>query len=100
LGIVLAANGRRDEALHAAQLALVLKPLSKDAMDGGVIAEMAATTYVLLGEYDAALDLLEPVVSRPGQVFAHDLRLDPTWKALRGNPRFEKMIADNLPPGT
>ncbi len=44
-----------------------------------------------MGNHDQALELLEHSHSTPAGITTSELRLDPTWDALRQNPRFEKM---------
>jgi hypothetical protein len=46
---------------------------------------------MILGEKDKAIDLLEKLLKEPYFFTPAWLRIDPTWKALRGNPRFEKL---------
>ena len=54
----------------------------------------AARIFVQCGANDRALDLLETLVTTPSSnVTPAYLRLDPTFKALMGNPRFQRLIA-------
>ena len=46
-----------------------------------------------VGETDLALAQLEAVTKIPGGPTYGDLRLDPSWDCLRGEPRFEKIAA-------
>ena len=45
------------------------------------------------GETDLALKQLEAVTKIPGGPSYGELRLDPMWDPLRGDPRFEKIVA-------
>jgi hypothetical protein len=49
----------------------------------------------MVGRYDAALDKLEYLLSLHADlnINAHILRLDPTYDVLRGNPRFQALLA-------
>ena len=49
------------------------------------------------GERELALKQLEEVTKVPGGPSYGELRLDPMWDPLRGDPRFEKIIASLAP---
>jgi hypothetical protein len=49
--------------------------------------------YTVVGEPDAAIELLRGVLAVPSPVSAAGLKVDPTWAPLRGNPRFEQLVA-------
>jgi len=51
-----------------------------------------ARIYVMVGEFDAAIDQLEFLLSNPGWMSIPLLRLDPAWAPLRDHPRFKKLI--------
>ena len=53
-----------------------------------------------VGETDLALEQLEAVTKIPGGPTYGDLRLDPSWDSLRGEPRFEKIVASLAPKET
>ncbi len=43
-----------------------------------------------------AIDQLEFLLSRPGELSVALLRLDPTWDPLRDHPRFQKLLEGRL----
>ena len=92
LGLTLACLGRKDEAMREARLATDLSPLSSDAIDGPQFLETLAEVYVMVGEYDAALDLLEKLLSIPSGTSGSLLKLDPVWSPLRKLPRFQRLV--------
>jgi serine/threonine protein kinase/tetratricopeptide (TPR) repeat protein len=94
LGLAYAGLGRKDEALREGKLAIELLPLSKDALRGSYRATELALIYVMVGEHDAALALLEDLLSRPTDLTVSILRLDPAWAPLRSNPRFQKLVGE------
>ena len=53
-----------------------------------------ASLFVLLGDHDSALPLIEQGVSawRPARTY---LRLHPLWDSLRTDPRFQKLLAQD-----
>jgi hypothetical protein len=50
--------------------------------------------YLVLGENDKALDLLESLVKIPYYLTPQYLSIDPNFAQLRGNPRFEKLLRE------
>jgi hypothetical protein len=53
-----------------------------------------------VGETDLALEQLEALAKIPGGPSYGELRLDPMWDLLRGNPRFEKIVSSLAPKET
>ena len=53
---------------------------------------IVAEIYMLIGDYDAAVDLLEQL-SGDWLVSAPILRVDPLWDPLRNNRRFQALLA-------
>jgi serine/threonine-protein kinase len=92
LGMALACLGRKDEAVREARLAVDLEPVSTDAVDGPDNLNGLASVYALIGDSDAALDVLEKYMLLPGSESIAKLRLDPTFALLRNNPRFQKLL--------
>jgi hypothetical protein len=52
-----------------------------------------AYIYMLVEEHDLAMDTVEPLLAIPGAICINLLRVDPIWAPLRGNERFEAMLA-------
>ncbi len=90
-GLELALLGRRAEAVAAAERAMAHTPISRDAINGPYFQQLAARTYLELGEQERALDLLEPLLKVPYFLSPGWLRIDPSFGALKGNARFERM---------
>ena len=85
--------GRRDDAIREGKRACEILPYEKDSWIGPIWMTYLAMTYSWCGEKDAALDLLERAVKHPVGVTYGELTQSPDWDALRGDPRFEKLIA-------
>jgi len=89
----LALGGHRAEAVEEAERSLALRETSLDVGLRPYVHFQVARVLVQSGEYDKALDLLEPLVSTyASDVTPAYLRLDPTFKPLMGNPRFQRLI--------
>ena len=91
-GRALALAGRRDEAVQAGERSLALRRTSEDAVNGPYYKYQIARIYIQAGQYERALDLIEPLLSRPGDLTPAWLRIDPIFTPLRGNPRFDRLI--------
>jgi hypothetical protein len=76
-----------------------LLPISKDALAGMALIRDVASIYVWTGEKDLALEQLAVSAQTPFGVDYGDLKLDPKWDPLRGDPRFEKIVASLAPKG-
>jgi serine/threonine protein kinase/tetratricopeptide (TPR) repeat protein len=92
LGIVYAALGRKEEAIKEGKLAVELYPVSKDAPGGPQRVLDLAYIYVLLGEYDLAIEKLEYLLSIPSYISVPLLRLDPKWDPLRQHQKFQRLL--------
>jgi len=94
LGITLAGLGRDEEAIESARRGLELMPPDKEAWRGSYRLRDLAIVYAMTGRTDESIDLVEELLSIPADFSEWDLRLDPYWDDLRGNPRFEALLAD------
>jgi tetratricopeptide (TPR) repeat protein len=106
LGLIDAALGRKEEALSEGRRAVELGarslPTAQDPMFGqytneGAIRRSFAMICTWAGETNLALEQLEAVTKIPGGPSYGELRLDPMWDPLRGDPRFEKIVASLAP---
>jgi serine/threonine protein kinase/Tfp pilus assembly protein PilF len=93
LGMADAALGNKEEAIREGRRAIELMPLSKNAIAGYLLIEYLALIYAWTGEKDLALQQLAVAASAPGVLSYGELRLHPRWDPLRGDPRFEKIVA-------
>ena len=97
LGLVYAGCGSKEEALREGRRALDLTPVTKDAVAGPGVLYFSAIICAWTGERDLAIQQLETLAKIPAGASYGDLRLDPSWDSLRGDPRFEKIVASLAP---
>jgi tetratricopeptide (TPR) repeat protein len=97
LGLIDAGLGRKEDALREARSACELLPIHADAVDGVAYAANLAQVYTWTGEKDLAVDQLENVERVPNFVSYGYLKLQTLWDPLRGDPRFEKLVASLAP---
>ena len=93
LGLALAYLGRKEDAIREGEGGVALTPISKDAVAGPYYQHQLARIYILVGEPEKALDRLEPLLKVPYYLSPGWLKIDPNFTPLRGNPRFQKLVA-------
>jgi tetratricopeptide (TPR) repeat protein len=97
LALVDAELGDKKKAIQEGRTACDMLPLAKDAVVGVILITNLARIYALTGEKDLALERLDVVSKLPNGPSYGELRLDLEWDALRGDPRFEKIVASLAP---
>jgi serine/threonine-protein kinase len=102
LGLIDAALGRKEEALREGRRAIELLPVEKDSIIGSQMLVYFAIIAAWVGEKDiASQHLAANGQSTGGYIVATygALKLLPFWDPLRGDPRFEKIVASLAPKG-
>jgi TolB-like protein/class 3 adenylate cyclase/Flp pilus assembly protein TadD len=97
LGLIDAGLGRKEEALRGGWHAVELLPAKKDALGGMEIVKYLAIIAAWIGDKDLACEQLAIVIRRPSPISYGQLKLLPFWDPLRGDPRFEKIVASLAP---
>jgi Tfp pilus assembly protein PilF len=77
--------GQRDAAMQDVDSVLRMPARSSRAW-------FIAEAFVMLGEYDAAIEQLRNLMSWRSQFSPSVLRLDPIWDPLRGHPGFQELL--------
>ena len=100
LAMIDAALGRNDLALDEGRRAIALTPLEKDTINGSYVRQYFAITAAWAGDKELALQQLEAGVRAPqaSEMLSYGaLKLFPVWDPLRGDPRFEQIVASLAP---
>jgi TolB-like protein/class 3 adenylate cyclase len=97
LGLIDAGLEQKEDAVDEGRRACELLPISADAVDGVAYAVSLAQIYTWSGEKDLAIDQIAAVERAPNYLSYGFLKLQPVWDPLRGDPRFEKIVASLAP---
>jgi serine/threonine-protein kinase len=97
LGLIDAGLGRKEEALREGRRAVELLPVEKDAINGPLMIEYLAMIAAWVGDKDLACEQLAAAIRYPSSLSYGKLKLLPFWDPLRGDPRFEKIVASLAP---
>jgi len=92
LAVALAGVGRYEEAMRECERALGVFSRTEDALLYPFVLADAARVYVLSGDYDRAVEMLDSLLSIPSVYSVHELKLDPLYDPLRDHPRFKALI--------
>ena len=88
LAEALAWLGEKDAAIAEAKRAMEMLPASVDAFEGPLCTQTLAEVYMIVGEPDQALPIVDGLLSRPTQVTVAQLKVNPLWHSVRNDPRF------------
>jgi tetratricopeptide (TPR) repeat protein len=98
LGVVDAMLGNTEDAIREGERAAELTPVSKHAIEGATLVRYLAVIYAWAGDKDRAVQKLAETTYLPGSHVSYGyLRLHPLWNPLRGDPRFEAIVASLAP---
>jgi serine/threonine-protein kinase len=100
LGVIDAGLGNKQAALEEGRRAMELLPVEKDSVNGEAMIAYFALIAAWTGEKDLALQQLAVAAPTPGASLIASygiLKLSPFWDPLRGDPRFEQLVASLAP---
>jgi TolB-like protein/Flp pilus assembly protein TadD len=98
LALAYVALGDKNKAFAIVKEADAVVAASKDAMAALFLPRAMARIAVLAGEKELALQELEPLAQMSGNPIGYgNLKFSPEWDSLRGDPRFEKIVASLAP---
>jgi serine/threonine protein kinase/TolB-like protein len=98
LGVIDAVLGNKEDAIREGERAVELLPVNKNAIGGATLVRYLAVIYAWTGEKDRAIERLAETTRLPGSHVTYgNLRLNLLWDPLRGDPRFEAIVASLAP---
>jgi len=97
LALIDAGLGRQEEALQEGRRAVELLSVEKDSLNGAALIKYLAIIAAWVGDKDLACEELATAIRYPGCLSYGHLKLLPFWDPLRGDPRFEKIVASLAP---
>ena len=69
---------------------------SKDHYKVSLFESQLAEVYVVLGEFDSALDIIENLLSKPSRSSWQEIKFHHVFdKVFRNNPRFKRIIKED-----
>jgi tetratricopeptide (TPR) repeat protein len=96
LALIDAALGNKEAALEEGRRAIELLPMEKDGFDGQMLIAYFALIAAWADEKELALQELSIAAPSPSAALITSygvLKLSPFWESLRGDPRFEQVVA-------
>ena len=92
LGKAHAISGNAKAAVQSGEKATELLPITLDAIDGPYYEQNLAEIYIIMKQYDVALDKIEKLLSIPGYFSVGWMMVNPIYEPLRDLPRFKKLV--------
>jgi len=98
LGVVDAVLGNKEDAIREGERAIQLIPATKNAIEGAMLIQYVAVIHAWAGDKNRAIERLTEATQLPGSHVSYgNLRLNPLWDPLRGDSRFEAIVASLAP---
>jgi TolB-like protein/Tfp pilus assembly protein PilF len=94
LGKIEVLSGQTEVGLSHLAKAVALMPISRDALVGPSIRFDYLSGCAMAGRIDEVLTGLDEFIHLPSGVPLTDVRHNPAFRPLRGNPRFESLVND------
>ena len=89
-------SGRPDEALRNGQAALAAMT-AQDAYDATLLRQLFGLILISLDRREEAITCLRQLMTEPCAMSPNDIRADPLWSRLKGDPRFEEILKSAKP---
>ncbi|NQV30896.1 MAG: hypothetical protein HQ508_08415 [Candidatus Marinimicrobia bacterium] len=101
LAVSQAGIGDIDGARKSIETLNSFKAVMSDAVTGNLIRDEMASLYIMIGEYEKALELMDETLAAPGEFCLALLLLEPVYDPLRELPEYKRMLKrykDQLQP--
>ena len=92
LALAYAGVGDKEKALQQAQRALA--DYKDDVLSRPFAEQVVAQIQARFGDSDSAIAALPHLLEAPGGLTRANLRINPMWDPLRGDPRFQKLCEE------
>jgi TolB-like protein/class 3 adenylate cyclase/Tfp pilus assembly protein PilF len=104
LGLLYALMGRKEDALREGRHAVELRHTSPDIVEGAIVQSFLTLIHARNGDADQAIPQIEQLLTAPfavdycdDSITLADLKTRWEWDPLRGDPRFQKILAGPEP---
>lgn len=101
LAVSQAGSGDIEGAKKSIEKLNTFREVMSDAVTGNTIRDEMASLYIMVGEFDKALVLLDEILAAPGEFCLALLMLEPEYDPLRELPEYKRMVkryADQIQP--
>ena len=94
MAVALAIRGEPEQAVRLAETSTQRYGVERDAVGGAQLQTYLAATYMIAGRHAEAIGVVRRMLAMPSEFSVHGLRLNPAWDGLRGEPEFQRLLAD------
>jgi len=92
LAVSQAGTGDIDGARESIETLNSFSAIMSDAVTGNLIRDEMASLYIMIGEYEKALELMDETLAAPGEFCLALLKLEPVYDPLRELPEYKNML--------
>jgi TolB-like protein/Flp pilus assembly protein TadD len=93
LALVYAGLGRKEEAIRLGRRSVEHRPRSHHAPGGAIVLESLARVYARVGEQEAAIDILDQLLSAPSKFSIKWFDEEPAYASLRDHSGYRRLLS-------
>ena len=94
MALALALRGEHAAAISTAEAIARRHPRERDAVEAPNLMVWLAVIYMVAGRRADAIQTLERILAEPSWISAAELRLNPYYDELRGEPDFQRLTGN------